>query len=1115
MVAAKLVQDTQPETQEKERRDTQPNSQMPIGPPAPLKHQMSISSLDVDMTDLDPSTVLDSPVHLTKATEAPSRQSVSRKSSVRADVQPQPLHADTNASDTGAKTPVHVSDPNTPKPTPAAMPSVDSSRRATRISSGALLKKSVSEILGETPRPQSPNNEVTTTPAQRPSDRDRKDKERSKLSTVVFAKPQKSSADGEAVEMSGPHRDEANSSSNHTDRDYMYTLFEQKANSQHRQGALNYLLQNAHKTVLTSDHIIDYCYQSDCRTLKRIYQLQNADKWGLRQRKRADEPPRQTSHWDFLLDHAKWMRTDFREERRWKMAAARAFAEDCAEWCAASAEERKRLQIHVKPRAVDNADTSGDDEMVDALEHPVSSPPELEEHGDEESVEGDLADPREVLNTIAPAAIFSLGASEFNFPAERTPALEKLLDELPLYEPSRIEPDLARSNLAAKLDAQWRSEISAVSRFVTEKIRIHDQEPPRKRSRYDYETDDAPSASHRQVLEPREKEVALFTSENKHIRDRIHPGHSFRPPAEHPMPTQSFFETRMSSQWLAADDDEVRKYAREYSFNWLLISDLLTPPTLYTSSPDRRSAWECFERWIGLEGMPADMSKTPYFKTYSSRIENAQRIVQAQWEEVERRSGITSVSTRKKTTLPVRVERKHNRRHLFMLDAMRKLAKKREAQRQKAQHSADLAATRRTIDVHAPRPGIKTPAEWSQIKFEREQKMAKQQEMYKQQLLARQRASVQQQRGGGLVNGVPLPPGAIPMRMPMPNGPLPAIPNGHLQGPNGQVRAHPNMMGLPQGLNLAANMMGPKNMPQQALGMARGLGGSPQQIKMQQEQLLRQAQQNGAHSSPNVSQASIANVQNVNSTAAYMNALSQASGQGSPLAGASSVSPRPGSSHIPQSLSSGSVPKITQLYASIKERFPALSDEEVQRMATQQLFSWQQQATAAAAGNNSNKQRVANQAAYNAAMGAANAASAANLTGPNGGGATSNPGMSYEQVKAYNERMRLQQAQQHAARGMQAPMASSVGGGTMMHSPVMTMARPTSQHGQVLTPGGSMRAATPREQRSGSVNGIGSNAPGQAGLPGAQQQQNNNNNHNGPHSSPRPPTAGVTTPVPT
>ncbi|KAI9875033.1 MAG: chromatin modification- protein VID21, partial [Watsoniomyces obsoletus] len=179
-------------------------------------------------------------------------------------------------------------------------------------------------------------------------------------------------------------------------------------------------------------------------------------------------------------------------------------------------------------------------------------------------------------STVPPAAIFSLGESEYNFAVDKTPAFDKLLNELPLYKPSVVEPDLSKSDLAEKLDARWRNAVIPVSKYTVEKLETKDHKPPRKRSRYEYEVETS-STRKTEPLPPQEQNVALFMVENKHIRDRIHPGHSFRPPSEHPMPSQTFFETRSSSQWTHAEDDELRKLVKDYSYNWSLISSCLSP----------------------------------------------------------------------------------------------------------------------------------------------------------------------------------------------------------------------------------------------------------------------------------------------------------------------------------------------------------------------------------------------------------------------------------------------------------------------------------------------------------------------------------------------------------
>uniref|UniRef100_A0A8C9JAL3 HSA domain-containing protein n=1 Tax=Panthera tigris altaica TaxID=74533 RepID=A0A8C9JAL3_PANTA len=56
---------------------------------------------------------------------------------------------------------------------------------------------------------------------------------------------------------------------------------------------------------------------------QRIADLRKEGLWSLRRLPKLQEAPRPKSHWDYLLEEMQWMATDFAQERRWKMAAAR------------------------------------------------------------------------------------------------------------------------------------------------------------------------------------------------------------------------------------------------------------------------------------------------------------------------------------------------------------------------------------------------------------------------------------------------------------------------------------------------------------------------------------------------------------------------------------------------------------------------------------------------------------------------------------------------------------------------------------------------------------------------------------------------------------------------
>jgi len=588
-------------------------------------------------------------------------------------------------------------------------------RMTTRVSSGALRHKSVSEILGETPKSVTHHgekgsleramNEIqredyamhtprsassTATPdsaAFKIRLNELREKERSKLSTIVFARQQPSKL-SRYSESAHAQRAEVNDPAS-KNKDYLLPLFAAQAATPPHSQPLHSLIASAHKTLTTANHYTDFHEQQDCRMLNKIYQLQYSNRWSLRQLDRSVEPDRQTTHWDVLLGHVKWMRTDFREERKWKIAAAKSLAEYCAVWFASSPERRRCMQV--KTRTASSK----------AEVRPSALTPELIPSTEDDS--SDVTEDENPFGNIAqgsaPAAIFSLAPDMFVFGLDKTPAAGKLLQELPLYQPSlEIQDAALRLNDFAP-DSAWKKPLLPISRFAEGKMTTHEQGPARKRSRYSYQDSDDSEQDHNDgffstnadspiTLQPEQDDVALFAPEHKHIRDRIHAGHAFRPPTEHVMPTQSFFESRQSSQWTQGEDDDLRRLVRGYAYNWSLVSNCLSSPSIFSSGAERRTPWECFERWVGLEGLPAEISRLPYMRVYQGRLQAAQRTHEAQQQAIQQHQGQNTphMPMRRRSTQPYLVDRRKNVKHLHLVDGMRKLAKKRETAIQKQQH---------------------------------------------------------------------------------------------------------------------------------------------------------------------------------------------------------------------------------------------------------------------------------------------------------------------------------------------------------------------------------------------------------------------------------------------
>ena len=565
-----------------------------------------------------------------------------------------------------------------------------------------------------------------------------RDKRRRSVPTVVFGKQQKKPEDSGPLVQGKPKPGQLPT------EDYFTPLFiEGFTRNSLWMKPIEHLLNQAHKTVSTSDQFISVLDHQACRILRRVYHLQQHDKWSLRQPMRCPEPTRSPSHMDLLLQEMKWMRTDFREERKWKRAVAQNLAYACAEWVASPSEVRKALQVNAVIPPILKTPT-GDVDMTGTADGAEESLPDLVHSDSPMGIEEELSDPP--VEFIAPSALFALQDDEVVFGLRRSRAADQLLEELPLYGAPLKVPKSDLTGPEFDPDAHWRRPAVPLSKYVEGQMTIVNKSSPRKRGRYEYNLEDSDSdegvvvfgseqdAQGRVV--PESNDVALFTAEMKPIRDRLHAGHQFRPPTEYPMPLQSFYESRVGSQWTIAEDDELKSFVRDYSYNWSLISDMISTKSCFASSTERRTPWECFERWVHLEGLPNDMAKTQYFKTYNNRIDSAQRAITQQnqiaAQQVSSGGAVTPIP-RKRQTTTVRVERRRNQKHLALIDAMRKLAKKRETVAQKAQQAAALAAGRKPAEPRQQTgTSNKTPRELSQMRAERDQQFAERMAQYAQ-----------------------------------------------------------------------------------------------------------------------------------------------------------------------------------------------------------------------------------------------------------------------------------------------------------------------------------------------------------------------------------------------
>lgn len=105
------------------------------------------------------------------------------------------------------------------------------------------------------------------------------------------------------------------------------------------------LVRKANKCLLTRDWKVAFTEQKFIKAMARIDELKQAGHWSFRQPKRSRGPVERKTHWDFLLEEMRWLQTDFREERKWKLAMAYELVHQVVQWHRSTPEERARLCV--------------------------------------------------------------------------------------------------------------------------------------------------------------------------------------------------------------------------------------------------------------------------------------------------------------------------------------------------------------------------------------------------------------------------------------------------------------------------------------------------------------------------------------------------------------------------------------------------------------------------------------------------------------------------------------------------------------------------------------------------------------------------------------------------
>ncbi|KAJ9112645.1 hypothetical protein QFC19_000665 [Naganishia cerealis] len=168
---------------------------------------------------------------------------------------------------------------------------------------------------------------------------------------------------------------------------------------------LSRMMKKTNKCLTSKDWQTAYGEIKYVRAMERIEQLKEDNQWSFRQMRKFKGPTVAKVHWDYVLDEMRWLATDFKEERKWKLAAAYELSLWCQDWYHATDEERAGMSVGGRRWGVPRAQGHDNDVPTTLEEGKVSleGPPEMEMtmEDDKEQVDRVVAELKEKEEEIA------------------------------------------------------------------------------------------------------------------------------------------------------------------------------------------------------------------------------------------------------------------------------------------------------------------------------------------------------------------------------------------------------------------------------------------------------------------------------------------------------------------------------------------------------------------------------------------------------------------------------------------------------------------------------------------------------------------------------------------
>jgi chromatin modification-related protein VID21 len=609
------------------------------------------------------------------------------------------------------------------------------------------------------------------------------------------------------------------------------------------------LIPSGHKTLMTENFELALLEGKIAVLYSRIEELKRQGKWSLRQPIKHREPIEGSSHWRNVLAEGKWMATDFKELSKYKRACCWMMAQAVADYWTYG---KEATCVKTRPPR-ERVDADG---VGETISDAAASEAMRGREEEEEEERFDDAKAEASSETIDVLVLLSNQSTR----KEEQQAELALSDAVVNPVPRQRKRDNSPFKLHVTLEELKKIDQSLVNSLP--KFTAFDEPQPKKALIQKTSASDAPITAVSRLLYPLEQDDEWYkvilkesSSNTKHLKPVGPPEYqkglfgfqahrrfnSLKPPKP---PLIKNIEFRSPTIWLPQEDKHLIHYVAEFCFNWQLISEHLLSSAAslkrYESNIERRTPWQCFERYIQLNE-----------KFQFSDMKGVYSYQAQQWLEQAHKAQLTT--KRRISPLGVgneSIQRGHRRlRWASMFDAMRKAMKKRENAQAKT-------STRRTNEYGpgATNSGaakrlsdkVPTPAELSQLKHERDKSI---QEAYINQQSTRSRMMAAVAQGKQPLQGPPLQR-QMAQRPAQPQGPgrAPAGPGATRAAPAGANLGPLGVPGVPQGMpeRVAKAPQGPSNEMKRPVSP----GGTPytteqiqQLIQLQKQRRYMQQQQ--------------------------------------------------------------------------------------------------------------------------------------------------------------------------------------------------------------------------------------------------------------------------------